>query len=326
MSTRTQVEPDAGSEQPLHVKCRPASLKALWGQDHITRSLKGVLEAPNRPHSYLFVGPSGCGKTTLARIVAAAVGASVHNIIEADAATNTGIEAMRAITDTLHYKGFGGQSTKMVIIDEAHALSKAAWQSLLKVVEEPPPHVYFAFCTTELAKVPETIQTRCARYTVKELSTDDMFDYLVDVCKQEDIDASEALLDIVVKRAEGSPRKALTALSIVMNARDLKEAAILLQQPMESEEVITLLRDLVSNRLKWPAVVSVLNVLRGSGPVSLGLTVVDYLNAVLLKSTPSNAPYLLDVLSRFMTPCNRSEKMAPILLAFGDLVLPPSRK
>lgn len=313
-------ESDAGTEQPLHIKYRPTELSELVGQEHIAKSLAKVLDAPNRPHSYLLVGPSGCGKTTIARIVARAIEASANNVIEIDAATNTGIDAMREVTDTLHYKGFGSSASKMVIVDEAHALSKAAWQSLLKILEEPPPHVYFALCTTEVSKVPDTVQTRCVKYTVKELSGDDLFEMLEDVCKRERIDVSHTTLDVVVRRAEGSARKALTALACVVGARDAKEAAALLEQPMEQEDIVNLMRGLVSNRLRWDDVVRVLRDNKDMDPESIRLLVVNYVAAVLLKADAKSAPRLLDILDQFSKPCNRSEKMAPILLSFGAVL------
>ena len=322
---RKQLEeqpPEAGTQEALHVKYRPKVLGDVWGQESLTKSLAKALASPTRGHAYLFTGPSGCGKTTLARIVASTMGVTPENIIEADAATNTGIDAMRAITDTLRYKGFGDSPLKMVILDEVHALSKAAWQSLLKTLEEPPAHVYFALCTTEPGKVPDTVRTRCLEYVVKSLSNDDLFDLLVHVVDREKIDVDDRVLDQVVKVAGGSPRKALTALAVVADARDAKEAAVLLSQPFETEDVIELCRGLVGAKLTWDMVTRVLNDNKDEDPEGLRLVIVNYLNAVLLKSSPKTAPHLLDLLSEFMRPINRSEKMAPLLLAFGNIIFP----
>jgi replication-associated recombination protein RarA len=317
MTRKQLTEVEAGSEEPLHVKYRPNSLKRMHGNDKLVSSLDKLLAQPNRPHSFLFIGPSGCGKTTLARIVAARVGAAEGNVIEADAATNSGVDAVRAITDTLH---FGDQPTKAVIMDEAHALSKQAWQSMLKIVEEPPSHVYFMLCTTDAGKVPDTIKTRCATYTVQELSNDEMLDFLEEVVELEGIKLnSPGVLDMVAKRAHGSPRMALVALSVVAGARDAKEAAILLEQPFEVEEVIELCRALVTARLRWEDVVSTLAQMKDTDAEGIRLTVVNFVQAVLLKSSSKTAPFLLQCLEPFMKPMvNRSEKLAPLLMAFAD--------
>ena len=172
-------------EEPLHIKYRPRSLQDVRGQDAVVDSLTTALKKSTRPHSFIFTGPSGCGKTTLARILAEKFGCSPQNVIEIDAATNNGIDSMREVTSTLRYNGFGDTPNKAIIIDECHALSKAAWQSLLKSVEEPPAHVFFFFCTTENGKVPETINTRCQSYFLKPLRFDDLMDLLEFVVDEE---------------------------------------------------------------------------------------------------------------------------------------------
>ena len=145
--------------QDLARKYRPQSWKQVIGQDAAIKSLRATLKAGGK-HGFLFTGPSGVGKTTVARILAAAVGCEAHNLLEIDAATHTGIDAMRAVSEGVAYKAFGDSPVKVMIIDEAHSLSKAAWQSLLKVVEEPPEHAYWVFCTTEPGKIPPRSEER----------------------------------------------------------------------------------------------------------------------------------------------------------------------
>ncbi len=148
----------------LAVKYRPQELSDVVGQDHMMPGLKALITKRNS-HAGLFHGPSGCGKTTLARILAHGLDAG-KNITEVDAARNTGIDAMRQVADNAQYNAFGG-GNRAVIVDEAHGLSKQAWNSLLKAIEEPPKHLFWFFCTTEPAKVPQVIRTRCSLFEVK---------------------------------------------------------------------------------------------------------------------------------------------------------------
>jgi DNA polymerase III gamma/tau subunit len=287
-------------------------------------SIKAAIKKGPTPHAWLFTGPSGCGKTTLARIVADMVGCAPDNVLEVDAATNTGIDAMREVSGSLRYLGFGDSPARAVIIDECHALSTQAWQSLLKVIEEPPSHAYFMLCTTNPSKVPQTVITRCANYQVRELVKDDVWDLLESVCESEGFKTSEDVLRVVVSTAEGSARRALSALQMVHDCRDAKEASLLLSQPFEDAEVIELLRDMVSGaRLDWVKCLAVLTANKDADPEGLRLMIVNYLSAVLLNAKDARrAGYLLDCLAQFMRPVQRSEKMAGLLLAFGNLALP----
>lgn len=310
-------------EQPFHVKHRPKTLAEVVGQDATVKSLKAQLKAKQRPHSFLFTGPSGCGKTTLARILAAEFNCSPANILETDAATNTGIDAMREITSTLRYQGFGDQPNKMIILDEAHALTKQAWQSLLKAVEEPPEHVYFAFCTTDAGKVPDTIRTRCSSYDLKPVRFDDLMDLLEDVADLEKLDIADAYLEQVARACGGSPRQALVMLSMVLGCEDEDEVARILETPLENKEVIDLCRLLVAGKLDWVKAVSLLKAMPETAPESIRIVVVNYLNACLMGAkSERDVPRLLDLLADFSKPCNPTDKLAPILLAIGNNIFP----
>jgi DNA polymerase-3 subunit gamma/tau len=310
------------SDEPLHQKYRPRKLKDVLGHKEQMKSLVQALATPTRPHSFLFSGPSGVGKTTVARILAAEFDCEPANVIEVDAATNTGIDDMRKITDVLKYAGFGETPNKLFIIDECHALSKQAWQSLLKSVEEPPEHVYFAFCTTDPAKVPQTIVTRCLTYNFKPVKFDDIMDLLETVADKEDLKVSNEVLGLIGRAANGSPRQALVHLAALGSCDDPREARIVLEQPLEDKEVIDLCRALVSGKLSWKETQEILKGCSDTPPESIRIIIVNYLNSCLMGCSEKDVPRLLDILSQFSKPINPSDKMGPILLAIGNLLYP----
>jgi DNA polymerase-3 subunit gamma/tau len=276
------------------------------------------------PHSWLFVGPSGTGKTTLSRILASGFNCGPNSIIEIDAATNTGVDSMRDVLGGARYHGFGEQSNKAFIVDECHMLSKGAWQSMLKIVEEPPPHVYFFFCTTEPGKVPDTIVTRCNDYLLKPVKFDDIMDLLERVCDDERFDTPDDILQQIARACNGSPRSALKMLSKVYDIADREAASRVLETPLDNEEIIDLCRRLVKGDLKrWEDVVAGLKALGETNAESIRIPIVNYLNACLMgpKTTNGSAARLCDMLHAFTRPCNPADKLAPILLAFGEFVL-----
>lgn len=304
--------------EPLHIKYRPTALADVIGQDGVIGSLEKLWEKPDAvPHSYLFLGPSGVGKTTLARILGAQLDCS---IIEIDAATHSGVDAMREVTAHTRYKALGQTTNKLVIVDEAHALSKATFQSLLKAIEEPPEHAYWCLCTTEGDKIPRTIKTRCVTYTLNSVSANDLFDYLSAVAKNEKIRVDSDILQVCARQAFGSVRQALVNLSTVSGCRDRKEAYRLLSTVQEDGEVVELARMLVSGA-QWGDLREVILRLKDENPESIRMIVVHYVQRVLLDAKDAKrVPKLLAILEAFSQPFNSNEKMAPVLLAVGGLL------
>lgn len=322
--TRTRViaQPATPAEPvvPFHLKYRPQMFDAMIGQDAVVASLRATLKA-SRPHAFLLTGPSGTGKTTLARLIAKEVGVAAMGLVEVDAATNNGIDAMRDLMAPLQYQGFGDSPNKLILVDEAHGLSKAAWQSLLKIVEEPPSHVFFVFCSTEPEKIPDAMKTRCLSYELQPVRRDDLLDLLDYVVEEEKLSVHPDWVAAIAGACGGSPRMALVMLQKVIGARDLDEVELLLQAPGENSEIIDLARLLVQRKLTWPKLVATLKALPPTPAESVRIVLVNYLSACLMGAKDEGtAEDLLHMLVPFAEPFPASDKLAPLLLAFGVLL------
>jgi len=301
----------------LHTRYRPLSFDEVLGHKEQVKSLQAVIKK-GVTHSFLFVGPAGVGKTTLARIVANEIGCS--EIREIDAATHTGIDAMREVTAALQYRAFGGGS-KAVIIDECHRLSAAAWDSLLKILEEPPEHVYWMLCTTNSGKIPKTIKTRCVEYNLGIVNKDDIFDLLTLVNEAEGFKLDEDSLNHIARNADGSVRQALVNLSLCSSADSKAEVAKLLQKAEESSEVVELCRMLLSPQGRTWAKLMALVAKIEDEPESVRIIVLQYMSKVAMSATTDDkAGAVLEIMSSFSTPFNPSDKKAPLLLAIAEVV------
>ncbi len=304
----------------LPVKYRPKAWDGVLGQASTVKSLRAVLKNQTK-RSFLFTGQSGTGKTTLARILAAEVGCEPQNLLEVDAATHTGIDAMRNVTSGLPYKAFGASAVKVVIVDEAHSISKQAWQSLLKSVEEPPDHVWWIFCTTEPGKIPATIKTRCAAFQLQPVSVDLLMDLLEQVAEKEGFSTPEDVLAVIARQSLGSPRQALTYLGQCYHCRTAKDALPVLQRADEAGEAIDLARALVKGGLTWAKAMKLLEPVREQSPESIRLMILAYMTTIAFSAGSDKvAGQTLELMDSFSTPYNSSEGFAPLLLSLGRVI------
>lgn len=197
--------------QSLAVRYRPQILDDVVGQNITIRILKKALEKQSIKNALLFAGPSGTGKTTLSRCLARAINGSLDGLIEFDAASQNGIDQIRALVDTASQRSLSSVY-KIILLDECHVLSNASWQVLLKTLEECPEYTIFIFCTTEPNKIPVTIQNRMQRFNVAKIGSQEIRDRLIWVCQQEGLVNYEDTCELISKLCDGCMREALTML------------------------------------------------------------------------------------------------------------------
>jgi DNA polymerase-3 subunit gamma/tau len=219
------------SDQVLYRKYRPQEFADVLGQEHVVQALKGALQSNTVGHAYLFSGSRGTGKTSLARIFARALGTGERDLIEIDAASNRGVDDIRALREEVHTLPFESPH-KVYIIDEVHMLTKEAFNALLKTLEEPPKHVIFILATTEPDKLPETILSRCQCFTFRKPSAALLREMLLRVAKAEGYTIEPASADLMALLADGSFRDAHGVLQKVLAASTDKKIS-----PAEVEEV-----------------------------------------------------------------------------------------
>lgn len=199
----------------LYRKYRPSKFGEVMGQDHIVSVIEKSIKNKKVAHAYLFSGSRGIGKTSIARILAKDLGTHPDDIYEMDAASNRGIDDVRAIRDAVNTLPFHSQY-KIYIIDEVHMLTKDAFNALLKTLEEPPAYVIFMLATTELEKIPETIISRCEVYRFKKPTVEVLSKQVQNVAKQEGFEISKASAELVALMGDGSFRDTLGALQKVI--------------------------------------------------------------------------------------------------------------
>jgi len=195
----------------LQNKYRPSSFKEICGQEYVVKILKRQVETHQFVNCYLFSGPSGTGKTTIARILAKEINHGLGEPIEIDAASNNGVDNIRLLIEQSSQRSLNSEY-KVYIIDECHMLTNQSWNALLKLIEEPPKYTIFIFCTTELHKVPETIQNRCQQFKVSRVDEKLIYNRLVFISNSENLKYSKDGLVQITKMSMGSMRQAISYL------------------------------------------------------------------------------------------------------------------
>lgn len=230
--------------QSLYRKYRPTSFKGVVGQDQIVVPLQAQIEGKSVGHAYLFAGSRGLGKTSIARIFARALGISDADLYEIDAASNNSVDDIRALTENVYTLPFSSPY-KVYILDEAHMLSKGAWNAFLKTLEEPPAHAIFILATTELDKVPETVQSRCQVFQFKKPTRLALASLITDIAKQEGYSIEQSAAELIALLGDGSYRDALSVLEKVLASTEGKKVSLDGTEAATGAPKHTLVNDLV---------------------------------------------------------------------------------
>ena len=262
----------------LHIKHRPKSFDQIIGHKEIVKSLESLFHKEDKPHSILFSGPSGCGKTTFARILANGLNAEVSEI---NVANTSGIDFIRELDEVSRLSSIFNEN-KVFILDECQQLSKEAMNCLLKITEDAPKQAYFFLCTTDPNKLLSALRNRCTTFTLKPLSNKDIEKLISNITREEKIEISEDVLNLIIYKSEGCPRKSLVYLNQVRDVTDLDEAVKLLADELEEEaDCIELCKLLIKKpKPSWQEVIKVFNNIK-TDPEQIRIIIAGYLAGCL---------------------------------------------
>jgi len=291
--------------QALYLKWRPHRWEEVIGQPHIVQTLRNAVSADRAAHAYLFAGPRGTGKTTAARLLAKALNcldpdlaarpcdACIHcqavnegrflDLVEIDAASNTSVEDVRSLRDKINFKPNQGRF-RVYIIDEVHMLSTAAFNALLKTLEEPPPHATFILATTEIHKIPATVLSRCQRHEFRRIPVNEMVAHLRQIVKAEKLKADDEALTLVARQATGALRDAISLLDQLASSgeRITQKMAQEVLGTATSQSVLELI-DAIHKGESAAGLDCIHAALdAGSDPRQFARQIVDYLRSLLL--------------------------------------------
>lgn len=266
-----------GNGLDLYNKHRPTKWNELVGQDDAVKKLRAFGDSP--PHALMFIGHSGCGKTTAARILMAKLGCHPKmDYMEVNAADDRGIDAMREIVRAANMRPFG--KARLFNIDEAHQLTAAAQNMILKVLEDSPETSYFILCSTNPTKLIKTIETRCTVVKFNQMDQAYLTVAVKRIIKKEGLDVDDETVERIADAADGSARKAVVLLQQIMGL-PVGERAEAVQKAEVRSMAIDLARKVADPRTKWPDVAKVLKTLDEDAE-GVRRMMMAYLSAVLL--------------------------------------------
>ncbi len=291
--------------QAFYRKWRPQTWDQVIGQEHITTTLRNAVAAERVAHAYLFAGPRGTGKTTSARLLAKAVNClaedpaqrpcnqcehclAINNgrfmdLIEIDAASNNGVDDVRDLRDKINFAPNQGRY-KIYIIDEVHMLSGAAFNALLKTLEEPPAHAIFVLATTEVHKIPATVLSRCQRHEFRSIPVADIVAVLRTIVEHEGIEVEDAVLPLIARQATGSLRDAISLLDQLASATEsiTLEMAQAVLGTTTGQSVVSLIAALLGGEAGRGLDIIHASLDAGADPRQFARQVVEYLRGLLL--------------------------------------------
>ncbi|MBN1562216.1 MAG: DNA polymerase III subunit gamma/tau, partial [Anaerolineae bacterium] len=292
--------------QALYLKWRPQTFEDVIGQGHITRTLRNALYQGRIRHAYLFSGPRGTGKTSTARLLAKAVNCEQADtdlrpcnvcghcravnegryldLIEIDAASHTGVDDVRDLRDKIAFSPSEGQY-KVYIIDEVHRFSGAAFDALLKTLEEPPAHAIFVLATTEIAKVPATIKSRCLMFEFRRVSLGEVVERLARIAEAENVSIDTAALELIAREGTGSVRDSISLLDQLLADPDEHITLAMAEDILgtaSGENVVELTQALLTSDAPWGLDIINAALDGGADPRQFGQQIIEHLRQVLL--------------------------------------------
>ena len=301
------------SQLALYRKYRSADLSDVVGQQHITKTLEQSIKRDRISHAYLFTGPRGVGKTSVARILARRVNGLESNedigshldIIEIDAASNRGVDEMRNLRDKIH-SAPSNLKYKVYIIDEAHMLTREAFNALLKTLEEPPPHAIFVLATTEAHKLPDTIISRTQRYDFRPFREEVIVEHLRQIAKKEKISVTDDGLVAIAQLSGNGMRDAIGMLDqLAVASETVDEKSVQSYMGLSSIEQIEKILIECSNANSSKVISLLENVFsEGIEPTALNIQFQHYLRRILLnqiESAPISQEFALVALEALMS-------------------------
>lgn len=299
-------------------KYRPLQFTEVVGHAEVLAALQRAIFPETRPHTYLMTGPSGIGKTTIARIIAEQLQAEM---VEIDAASHGGVEDARQIVEEGQYVSLHGSGRRALFIDECHNLSAKAWDVLLKVTEEPPPHLFFMLCTTESGKVPATMKTRAYEVALRPLALEQI-DWLVGVIAElEQWTINNDVRMAIVQNSNGSPRMAINLLQSLHDCVDINEVRRVVNLMDATNPVIELCQLLMRGKPPWGEVQKRLAAIDDQSFDSASTAVGRYIATVMIRSNQEpaarNAWQLLEAL---MFPAAGFDRKAQFIAAIGRML------
>ncbi len=298
--------------QALYRKWRPQTFDDVVGQQHIVRTLRNALREAHIHHAYLFAGPRGTGKTTTARLIAKAVNClapveerpcnqcricqavaegRLMDLIEIDAASNTGVDNVRDLLEKVGFRPTEGRY-KVYVVDEVHMLSTAAFNALLKTLEEPPEHVIFVLATTEAHKIPATVLSRCQRFEFRRIALEAIVSRLRHITEVEGFQAEPAALDLIARAATGSMRDAISLLDQMTAEGSVTADYVRLMLGAERREIVqSLVKAWLDRDMQEGLAIINRAMDGGADPRQLARQTSDFLRGLLLMRLGSGAAW-----------------------------------
>jgi len=296
----------------LNDKYRPSSFNDVVGHQSVIRSLRSSIEN-NIGSTFILHGPSGVGKTTIARIFASEVGCT--ELIEKDAASNSGKDHIKDVIRSQDYHTFNG-GARVFIIDECHGLSRAAWDVLLTTIEEVPKLNYWFFCTTEINKIPKTIKTRCNEIQLHPIGHSDILSLLEDVSDKEKIDCSRNNMRLIAESCGGSPRKALKLLESSIGLSDTQFKSLMFQED-ETGNGYKIARAISKSSFDMNEVMNLCGLIKNENPEVTRQTIRAYFTTICLRD--HNNAWAKSVLLAFEKPSVEQNKITDIVMRIFKL-------